>query len=487
MLIITIRWVKSLGKFQIDWTFLLVAVLAALPGLFMLTNYPFVSVGDELRDGGLNAYEIATGLTKNIFGYGRYDAHGLIIPTLTAGFYHLLGSSVLVYRLPAAIAGILDATLLYILLTRLTKNKLASGIGALSLAYLPLHLYYSRTEIVVILSSLLSTVLLVAFFVLFKRKFSSTIDFAFVGALLGFTFNFHASIKAIALIYLILITFLAFSHKTKLLILYVFIFVGFGPRLFFSLDPKVFFHTSRASTFAHKDVVTDYVKSLMVWFTEPTGEYYPDHKPIYTLPISILMAAGIFTGITRKQKYLVFVVIAFLLAHITNSALTDMLNAPHRLSPLFPIGSLFVGVGLATFKRFSYLLNFCLLILLIYRATMFFVQQSANKGKYLRDYLSMNTIYTIKKHPALSKLSSLKFIVSPSNYREFTYLHYQEQYRFFFPNKQVSVIPNKSLSDNELFITSPDVKYLGIKQTINCSGKEYNCPLGYNGNILINY
>src|SRR5579872_4782589 len=45
--------------------------------LLFITVYPFVSVGDEVRDGGLNAMQIATGTLTNIFAYGAYDAHGL--------------------------------------------------------------------------------------------------------------------------------------------------------------------------------------------------------------------------------------------------------------------------------------------------------------------------------------------------------------------------------------------------------------------------
>jgi hypothetical protein len=248
LLLIVGLWIFSLVSYKRIlasislYGLLAIFLFALISRLLFLVDYPFVSVGDELRDGGLNALELATGQIKNIFGYGRYDAHGLVIPTITAAFYKALGGSVLVYRLPAALVSVLDIIFFYLLLSLLTKNKIASFLGAMVLISLPLHLFYSRTEIVVILSSLFSTLILLGFFVFIRRGMKNIFDYVFLGALLGFTFNLHASIKAFALIALAIIILMCFyqwlSGKLKinqfgirLLLLTIFLFVGFGPRL----------------------------------------------------------------------------------------------------------------------------------------------------------------------------------------------------------------------------------------------------------------
>ena len=46
--------------------FLFIALLAVVSRSIFLENYPFVSMGDEVRDGGLNAAQIANGEIKNI-------------------------------------------------------------------------------------------------------------------------------------------------------------------------------------------------------------------------------------------------------------------------------------------------------------------------------------------------------------------------------------------------------------------------------------
>ena len=83
---------------------------------------------------------------------------GLIIPTVAAFFYRFFGSSVLTYRVPAALLAVLDVGLLYLLMRR-AAGRTAGLFAGLVLLILPLHLFYARTELVVIFSSVLMTVL----------------------------------------------------------------------------------------------------------------------------------------------------------------------------------------------------------------------------------------------------------------------------------------------------------------------------------------
>ncbi len=158
---------SSLFKFKrISFTspnpelFLIIAT-AIFVSFFQLKNIPFVTIGDMLRDGGLDALTIISGETKNIFAYGRYESHGLIIPTFSAIFHPFFGDSAMIFKVACAIVAVLDAILLYTLMKKFINTKSAL-IGSLILIFTPLHLYYGRTEIVVIFSSLLTTLLLLS-------------------------------------------------------------------------------------------------------------------------------------------------------------------------------------------------------------------------------------------------------------------------------------------------------------------------------------
>lgn len=519
LLLVFILYIFSVIPHKTAWRsvsvygFLIILLFAIITRLLFLTDYPFVSVGDELRDGGLNVQEIATGQTKNIFGYGRYDSHGLIIPTITHVFYKIFGSSVLVYRLLATIVSILDIILFYLLLSFLTKNKIASFLGTMVLISLPLHLFYSRTEIVVILSSLFSTIILLGLFVFFRRKMTNIIDYIFLGTLIGLTFNLHASIKAMGIIVLIVTILMSFyqwflgklkvsQFSIRLLLLTIFVFVGFGPRLL-NTSLNIFLHTSRLPIVTEKQLNVNsneinffgesYKRSLLVWVTEPTNAWYPDHKPIFSPILFSLMILGIIVGFVRKNSYLIAIFLVALLLHATNSALTDIINGDHRLAPLYPIGNLFVGVGIALLidkvrlRSLKYIFAFVLFIFFILSSYSFFILQPANKNKDIGDYLSMHTIYFIKANNDLYKTNNLIFLVSPFNYQKLNYLHYKEQYMFFFPKANIVIEKGETVGDNEIYIKNNSYDYLGKSYIIRCSGKDYYCPIDYKNNIVIHY
>jgi len=505
---------KILASINI-YGFLFIFFLALVSRLSFLTNYPFVSVGDELRDGGLNAEQIVTGQIKNIFGYGKYEAHGLIIPTFTSFFYRIFGNSVLVYRLPAAIVSIFDILLFYLLLSFLIKSKSASLLGTMILISLPLHLFFSRTEIVVILSSLFSTLILLALFVFRKRKMENLIDYILLGTLLGFTFNLHASIKAFSLIVLTVIIFINLyqllfkklkigKFSIRLFFLILFLFVGFGPRLF-NTDLNIFFHTS-AISFASgthlelkpsnlKKIASDYKKSLLVWIIQPTISHYWDFKPIFSEILFSLMILGILTGLAKRDSFLIIVFFIALISHLTNSALTNLINTDYRLSPLYPIGCLFAGIGISVligateqirFRFLKYTFIFLLFVFLSTQLFLFFAQQPANKKYKIEDYLSMHAIYFIKANK-LDQNRSLVLFVSQNNFQKLNYLHYKEQYMFFFPKTEITIKENKSLKNNQIYIKNSDSDDYAGDYIVNCNGRDFFCPINYSGSIEIHY
>jgi len=488
---------------------------------FNIPNYPFVSVGDELRDGGLNAMEIDNGTIKNIFEYGSYDAHGLIIPAITSLSYRIFGGSVLTYRIPATIFACFDAILIFTIL-KLLISQTTAIFGTLILITLPLHLFFARTQIVVSLNSFLSSLIILALFFLLKK--GRSLDYVLMGTIIGFAFGFHAAIRVIAILVLLAIIAIDSSKiieqlinkkneiQKKLLnitLLTFFCFIGFGPRLLFT-NPTNFFHTSRLvlqeetplirlsqDTSALDTIKQNYVKSLMVWFYEPTHSFFPDEKPILPPLLALFFILGIgYSLFILKNTFLYILIYLAIVTPLFSSALTDQINSDHRLSPLLPIGAIFVSIGISYIFSFIHhkYLRYIFWILtigyLIFQTWKFFAYRLADKNYEMKDYLSMHLIQFIKSSPIPD---SLCLFVSPTNYENLNFDHYIEQYRYFLPNTIVQTVSDEKISDSEAYLingTCPENYEGATKQkNIPCTtaSNKYYCPENFDGNITIHF
>lgn len=498
-----------------------ITAVAGAVSLAFLTDYPWIGLGDEVRDGGLQAMQIANGTLTNIFAYGRYDAHGLIIPTFTSFFYYLFGNNVLTYRFPSALIGIADIILLYVMV-RLLYNKTAAFFSALILTALPLHLFFARTQIVVIFSSFWTSASLLALFVLLKKQ--RALDYVFFGTLLGFVFGFHSAVRVVAILLLLTIMFFnlgetIFRHQEirtllrNIFLLAFFCFVGFGPRLLFT-NTTNFLHTSRfvfeknvetqtppAQT-AIQAIGAKYIQSLLVWITEPTSSFvYQDTHPVLPLFIALFFLFGIgYTLIVIKKPF--FYVLTFLVISIPffSSAITDMINADHRIITLLPIGAIFAGIGITVvlrFLHFSYLRYATMAVVVVYLGMQifgFFAFRPADKNYFLKDYVSMHVISLLQSQQLNEKNSTnMCLFVSPKNGVVFNYPHYHEQYQYFFPNITTTVTSDPQISDNEAYVFYGDCPYdytlATSKNVISCNTTSFNfyCPLNYTGDIIVHY
>lgn len=500
--------------------FIFILIITEILSLSFLQDYPFVSVGDEVRDGGLNAMQIANGALVNIFSYGRYDAHGLIIPTISAFFYNIFGNSVLTYRLPAALLSILDIAIIFILV-RFLLSKTAAFFSALTLATLPLHLFFARTQIVVAFNSFWSSFILLFLFILFKK--GRTIDYVFLGTILGFAGGFHAAIRTMVI--LVLLTVITvdlwtiikklvkkekkFHNLQKIFLLIVFFLVGFGPRILFS-DTLNFFHTSRLSLSDLYTTETRYIKSLMVWGYEKTTFFYPDHNPILSPILAVFFLLGIgYSLFILKKKYLYILIFLSVSLPFFNSSITDWINADHRISPLLPIGAIFAGMGinyvlnLISNKNLKFIIGGIIFIYLLFKACGFFTDLPANKNYNIKDYLSMHIIYFIKSQSS-NKLTNSVYAqttdskniciwVSPDNYYNLNLTHYLEQYKYFLPDKIIEIKEDTNIKNNESYIFKQECpvnyKITTKEKIIKCNlfEKNFYCPLNSSDNIVIHY
>lgn len=520
-LIIFLSIVQSINKkiihkffgFKEIGLFCLVLVIADLISFFNLVNYPFVSIFDEVRDGGLDAMNIAKGSMLNIFYYGRYEAHGLIIPTISSFFYNIFGSSVLTYRFPSAILSCLDIAAIYILV-RLLTNKTAAFFSAFVLASLPLHIFFTRTQIVVSFSTFWTSIILLVLYVLLRKH--RNIDYILLGTILGFSFGFHAAIRVVAILVLLVIILIKswkifwgiikhhniYEHLLNLLLIALFCFLGFGPRIIYS-NVDNFFHTSRLTATStvddQKNIKENYLKSLMVWFYEPTTYFYADHKPILPpfLAVFFLIGLGFMVFIQKKVFSYILIFLAFAIPFFS-SAITDLINADHRIVTLLPIGAILVGSGIAyiifeiRYKLIRYLVIIFICGYLILQTLIFFGDQPANKNYKIQDYLSMHIIQFLKsRHDPVQK--EYCEYVSPSNYNNLNLPHYIEQYEYFLPDIKVHANSNEKVKDNEVYIfknTCPQNYQINTRiRIISCSklSNSLFCPLDYKDDMIIHY
>ena len=516
---------------------LILCILGVTVNFLLIAQYPFVSIADEMRDSGLWAKKIISDSGINIFSYGSYDGYGLVSSLFTIPFYFLFGDSVLTYRFLAAILATLDIPLLYILARYNFMNKQSAFWASFVLALLPLHMFYARTESIVAFDSFWAIVLFIIFSVWLRRRM--LIDYVFLGTMIGFIFNFHTSVRILAFLIgglALLITAKTFFKKEtkttrgsivgKVVLLVVFCFVGFGPTILFS-NTGNYFQSNRYVYSNNAEIINytpssdkfdtlhaNYIKSLMVWFYEPTTSHYPSHNPIFPPFIAIFFLLGIgYAFFVLKNSFLYAAIFFILALTFTNSAMTDWVNADHRLVPLFALGALFAGIGITycmqgiKYKIGKVIFAIIVVSYLLSQAAVFFINRPADQGHDLKEYLAMHIYYFLQEHEqdfVSSRLvdsihaSPVRFciLVSPESSKLLDDNNdaTREQSDYFLQKElTVHFSQNASVRDNEAYVKTGDCQESKIGEEkhmklIDCSLEgNLKCPLNYTDQIRIYY
>lgn len=489
-----------------DWAIILLLMLVAIVLRFIFMDiYPFHTVSDQLRDGGRQTKEVINGDFENIFGYGSYNSHGLIIPIANIPFYMVFGDSFYAFRVPSAIISLAGIFVLYILVRRFI-NKPSAIFATLTLICMPIDLYYARTEPVVIWSTLLTVTLLLSLCLLLAKP-TSLSRVILLGITIGITFNFYASVRPVAFLalgfgVLALLYFYirrALSNKKKfkqnavgyllsISLLGVFVLLGFGPRVFHT-PMDIFLHQSRAINVTDEEEpsllqkayegVETYPESLMVYIAEDTTiDNYQREEPILSIWLSIFFIVGLAISLVFPNKYLItFITFIFILPY-TNSSLTDIVNISRRLTPLTVLASIFVGYGVYLLsyksKLFHYFFPrkladifviFFFLIFISFQAFNFFYMEDANKSMFrqvkINEYQDFMLMYAVKDIQIREEYEdkTLCFNYKSRDNEYFNYHHVREHYWYYLKDNIVlrNIVYNNSkdtyLNDNYLIVT----------------------------------
>jgi 4-amino-4-deoxy-L-arabinose transferase-like glycosyltransferase len=492
-----------------------VLALAAAASFAWLANYPFVALGDEVRDSGLYTLQILDGTRKNIFGYGELGAHGLVIPTLSAPFYYLFGSSPLAYRVPAALVAVADVFVVY-LLVRLAVGRVAAFWAGLFLVALPLHLAFSRTELVVSFSSFWTSLILLLLWAFLRRP--DLLAHVLLGTALGFAAGFHAALRPVIGLACLVVLFAdveqlragararvgalgaspvralgrtspragAYASVVMALLLFGgFLLVGLGPRALYTTRDTLFGGDKLVSSqpFAQPsqaeralNLQERYVRSLLVWFKEPAVGHYPDYRPILPAVLALCFAVGIAYNLTTLREPILDV--AMLLAVIvpfTNSAATDILNMGHRLAPLLPVGAILAGVGVSwatlLVQRWSrgirwpaWLLSAALGAYTLVSLASYFLDAAHAAGQPPVVYLNQYAVQVLQAEyaPAAGRPGArgvaagagkqVCIAVAPGYGTTFDLPHYHQQRAYFAPGVTTTITESRQVAETEVFL-----------------------------------
>lgn len=475
---------KNISLLKKETELFVILVISFISRFIFLKNYPFVAIGDEVRDGGLLSSQIVNGTIKNLYNWGPYQAFGIIIPTVTSFFYLIFGSSVYTYRFPSAIVSILDILIIY-LLARKISNKTVAFFAALLMINSYTHLYFSRTEFVVILNSFsTSLIIIVLYLFLLNKNLKNQI---LLGLFLGFFSGFHASVRTVILmtifIYLLFIGYQFFFKKERiqttfgLLLFIISLFIGFGPLLLHT-KPAIFFHSStvpllNSSNFQKtnlslkttstpiSNLLFNYLDSLRTYANNSiTNRGNPFLGPIFPQLIFPFFILGLVYSIFFSKSVLLKILSFYsILLPLTNSAITDGLFNGHRLIPIIPISSIIAAFGinlffgkLKSFLKRKLLIIFFEIILILYiltRGINFFASEAISKEKHFQDFVSMYTIYFLKSYP----YNKLCIFVSDANYDYSLLIHNEEKYQYFLPDKEIQWLKNSDILTKEIYIT----------------------------------
>ncbi|NTU74148.1 hypothetical protein HGB07_08475 [Candidatus Roizmanbacteria bacterium] len=197
------------------------------------------------------------------------------------------------------------------------------------------------------------------------------------------------------------------------------------------------------------------------------------------------------------QDFGLLVLLCFLVP-LFSSTLTNIVNADHRISPLYPLGAIFIGLGshylLQKYRRFSLLIFGVIAICIMYQTYVYFCQMAPNRGYKTGDYVSMHLVYVLQKYEpfiaAKHQSKNVCVLLSPRNTEQQQDQIFSEQFLYFVPQLSVSVHEDKRVRDNEAYFSlgacEPDLtKYLDIK-TVSCQGNwNLFCPTHQSNSIFI--
>lgn len=514
------------GKIDLLW-FTLILFLVIATRFLYLKEHPFLTWGDELWETGLESIAIFKGEIKNLYLVGYPDPYrtpsmGLITPLIPALFAPFLAHTAYMYRIPAAIFGALDILLVYFICWR-HINRSVALFSALSLIALPIHIYFSRSELVFTFDIFMTTLIIYLLFLTRQYFLDNRYWLSVMGLVFGFTLTCHPSIRIIALvalgITLILYTARVITdryQKSKFLtwvkyivLVSVFTLIGYGPKILFISQTK-FLHSQGSVIFQDVDttrllrfdsvavqklrknitsVITErYRLSFLGYFKEPLTNlvqfHYTEEKPLLPPLLGFLFLVGLVGALGTRYPLPKWYALFALLIPFTHSALTPDINWSYRTFVASSSAAVLIGIGSWQIvsriyvKTFKYILiaAFCLYLFLI--VISFFILEPQMFNRPVEEYMTTHLSYFLAGQLDKQRFHHLCLRVSPEQLLFLDWIHAHNQYRYFVPQAKIDLSADPNVLPNTIYIDEncrPKAEYKLYR--ITCSQNLYSiCP-----------
>lgn len=504
-----------------DTYLFVIILLAASTRMLLLGQYPYVTLGDELRDAGLHALHMRYQPPVDVFAFGSYEGYGNVIPFISYIFSFIFANTRFSYVVPSAIAGFLSILVTYVL-ARQVAGKFVGFIAAIFLTLSIHHLHYSRTELLVILDSLFSPLLILSAYYATKHRNG----YLLFGLLAGSLIHFYAGSRGVAVAcsaYLLCHNLWKGINVKEYIIIAALFLIGFaagiGPTYNVLNKNNVVTHTGNTSfVFSKFEFETKtppqkfyyllrlYERSFLVYFANPLGSHltYPEN-PLQQFPMNWLFIGGCvyLVGHLKKTNSITWIVLACLATvPFTNQLLLDDPGSDHRLMSVVSLLAIVAAIGFtALVEEYmprharSILTGFVITIICISQLfTYFYLRPSDDwydKGG-LKEYQLQAIVNYVKKLP-----NDRVYYLLNNAPQDYDMPHYHEKIEYLLYPKKLELVSMEDITDLEglrgrdlrpmtIFYIDPTPPLSEMSHdtiTKICSGMSiiphYGCPRGW--------
>ncbi|EKD94535.1 MAG: Glycosyl transferase family 39 [uncultured bacterium] len=340
---------KLLKLWKINFVIILICLLFLITRLYKISEIPSSVYWDEASI-GYNAYSVLkTGrdewgefLPLHFRAFGEFKLPVYIYSVAISEFF--FGLTPYAVRLPAVIFGLLSVIGLYLLVLRLTDNKLLSLLSSFLFSITPWFFIFSRTgyEAVAGLSFFIWAIYLLLLVV--RHKFLFVIS-TFLFILSAYSYNSFRILTPIILGVGLLYYLIRKNYVAVFVSVLILLASMFPLYKLYRKDSGL----SRLQTVGSKNIIQNYIKNFspsylfVIGDTNPRSQM-PNHGQLYYLDI-LFLTLGILYILQSKNSKLYFILCFLLLAPIP--AATTKEN-PHALRAILmsPVLAVISAMGI---------------------------------------------------------------------------------------------------------------------------------------------
>lgn len=497
---------------------------------FLLGELPYISIHDEMRDCGGYALEFFNQTPRDPFDFGFASGFGNFPPFISALFYPLTGASFLLYRIPCALFGVLVCVLTYFLGTHCYGRRVGI-ISALCISSMPLHIHFSRVELVVLSDSLMGILLLFSTFLAIQR----TQGFFVLGLVYGLCIHFYSASRAAMVATAVFLGFIVcrriiiglkdksfvktFSNEFTLPFIYTCLgmFIALGPtinylsyeNLFSPGVPDYFFKKEELSISGlpalFEKALWIYLKSLSTIVYEQFLPYdkYPSQQPIFSLPLNVFFIIGVTQCLRSAKKYQGALILFFILfIPLLVQVLPNRPHQSYRILTMIPALNILAALGISVFSEIifkKYKNNFIIVLLTIVTINniygFFIIRPSDNwpKEKPMEQPFQAMLEHIKENIPAEQKvvIYMSKNHDAPHHHEKVDFMLFQRNYEMLDKDKFIEAL-KVNVDRNKVFFgteqISDDSTIQSKPYVLDCSKLNYfqalSCPPRYDGQIV---